>query len=667
MKRNLTTNILIVVLFILCNQNFLFGEGILKEKNLRINREVIASTGTQYDLGLHGQVTWLSDTKVRVEYDWSDDTQLLDWKTTNGSSLIRGTNVITITSGLASVSSMIWNQSIKCTRIYAQDAKAINSPIAHLNFITNVLGWTGFNFDPPEMIGLIYTAGGNLWLENGGNATLPGPALVLGNLYTIDINVSGTAITAKSSSDNVLYSYTLTSPPDNDRQIAVGGWGGNTQWGKLTIEGELTNPLPVPPDVINIQSVGATFAPVIEVIGTPVIEWVFDDATTSTSATPTKNYGSVGSRHNYLKVTPWSSLIGINLGYDAADGAYGGFSLVPNQNVSGIQNLALAKSSLQYLCASYSPMTELDLSELTALKIVELLYCQDLATLKLGIHPVLERLCIEGDNLGAEDLSGCAALKDLRSAFNNYTSINWGNTGAFLWHICVRSNPKFFVNIPDLTQFPLLRELLTWNDNQTGAFVCHSPIIQRIDSYDNHYTSADISGCTSLAQFSLSGSQLASIDLGTANNLTYVQLNNCGLTEFQVDYILLTLDGVGRSNGNLELDGNATPSTAGFIHYNNLKQKGWTVIINNVTGILDLSGKNELSKIIVTSVEMRILLKDDFNSWKAELYDLKGDQLLSKMVDGNILVFDISSLSSGIYIVVLSKGEKKSIAKVIKP
>ena len=666
MKRTLISLVTISISIILYGQNFPPGKGISETENQGIKGKEITGSTKQHDLGLNGIVTWLNDRKVRVEYDWSDESQLSDWTTTNGSTLVRGNNIVTITGGVVAVRSMVWKQLMKCTRIYAQDAKAINSTRAHLNFITNVVSWTGSDFKPPEIIGLIYKSDGNLWLENGNATELPGPFISLGNLYTIDINVSETAITAKSSSDNVLYSRNLTYTPDYDRQVAIGGWGGDTQWGKLTIEGEISSPVPVPADMITIQSNGTTFAPVIEVVGSPLIEWVFDDAATSASATPTKNYGTLGSRNNYLRVTPWSGLIGINVGYDAGDGGYGTFALVPNQYVSGIQNLTLAKGSLQYLCASYSPLAELDLRELTALKFVELLYCMNLATLRLGNHPVLERLCVEDCNLGSLDLSGCPSLGDLRSALNNYPSINWGTTGSALWHICVRGNPKFAVNLPVLTQFPLLRELLIWDDNQTGEFVCHSSIIQRIDAYDNHYTSADISGCTSLVQFSLSGSKLASLEIGTANNLTNIQLNDCGLTESQVDYVLLTLDGAGRSNGNLELNGNAAPSLTGSVHINNLKQKGWT-IINNVTTTINTGKKDELSKIIVTGNEIKILFKDDLISWKADLYNFKGELILSKLVESDILVFDISSHSSGIYFVVLSKGEKKRVEKILKP
>ena len=197
--------------------------------------------------------------------------------------------------------------------------------------------------------------------------------------------------------------------------------------------------------------------------------------------------------------------------------------------------------------------------------------------------------------------------------------------------------------------------------------MCHSSIITRIDSYDNHYTSADISGTTSLVQFSLSGSKLASLDIGTANNLTNVQLKDCDLTESQIDYVLQKLDGAGLSNGNLELNGNAAPSAAGLVYHSNLKQRGWTIAINSVTDIFDIGGKEETTKIIMNSFELKMLLKDDFISWKADLYNFNGYLIVSKLVESDILVFDISSLSPGIYMVVLSKGEKKRVAKVIKP
>ncbi|NMB52306.1 MAG: hypothetical protein GX999_08275, partial [Bacteroidales bacterium] len=58
------------------------------------------------DLGLNGTVTWIDDTHIRVEYDWSNNNQLLDWTTTSGSSLVRGNGAVIINNGTVPVRAM---------------------------------------------------------------------------------------------------------------------------------------------------------------------------------------------------------------------------------------------------------------------------------------------------------------------------------------------------------------------------------------------------------------------------------------------------------------------------------------------------------------------------------------------------------------------------------
>ncbi|NSW95154.1 MAG: T9SS type A sorting domain-containing protein, partial [Bacteroidales bacterium] len=546
------------------------------------------------------------------------------------------------------------------------NAEAINSPQAHLNFITNVIGWTGYNFNPPEIIGVIYISYGNIWVENGAADNLPSPSISLGKAYTVDINISESAITARSSSDNKIYSHSLSNPPDPDRQVAVGGWGGDTEWGKLTIEGEVNiQAFTDYPDRIDIITGNSLFSPVIEVTGNPVIEWIFGDGTTSSSIAPVKNYGTMGVHHNFLKVTPWSAVRGINLGYDAADGGYGGFAMVENQNVLEIRNLPLAKENLQYLCASYSPLYKLDLSEFQSLRFIELLFCRNLADMKLGSHPLLERICVEDCNLGSLDLSGCPGLEDIRASTNRFTTINWGNTGSLMWHLCIRSNPQLTENFPDYTRFPLLRDLLIWDDSQTGAFVWHSPVIQRIDAYGNNYSSADVSGCPNLSKLSLSGSKLNSISLGNAESLKYVYLDNCLLSKGLVDYVLKTLDEAGLSNGELNLTGNSGPSLDALIHYQNLKDRGWTASINDPV-IDDDDVTSVIGKIIVSSTELRILLADNFINWKATVYNLTGNIVASKFIESDILTFDITRMPPGMYLIVLSYKDLLRVSRFVK-
>lgn len=711
------------------------------------------------NLGLHGKVTWLSSTKVSVEYDWTDDSQLQDWTATDGSMLVRSSGTLSITGGSADVSSMIWRQPVKCTRLYAVNARAISSTVAHLNFMTNVSGWTGYNFNPEGMTGLLYSANGNYWLENGSSESLAAPQIQTGISYTIDINITSGTITARASSDNRIYSHELAAANEPDRQVAVGGWGGETSWGKIIIEGEVNTSWQPRTDMIDIVSCGSTFAPVIEVSGSPIVEWFFYDGTTSTSATPSKDYGTIGVRHNLLKVTPWSSLTGINAGYDAADGGYGQFAMIPAQNILEFQNLNLAASGLRYLCSNYSPLAEINFEGLTGLRFIELLKCSNLSKVTLGNHPYLERICLEDCNLETLDISGCTAVKDLRAASNNYKFVNWGNSGSVLWHICIRSNPAMDENIPALTKFPMLRELLIWDANQTGPFECHSNIIQSIQASGNNYSGLDISGCTSLNRLEMSGSRLTTVALGSAPALNIILLKDCVLSEQNVDYALATFDAGGVLNGTLDLSENFPPSAAGMVHYNSLKSKGWTVYItdpgqkiivssiilrgeNGVTsitsdkgalriiaevspliatdpsltwsvvygsglasvnneGLLTAAGNGivrvraeandgsavygeitisisnqtienpednfNISKVIAGINELQVLFDNDFTNWTASIYNMKGNLMSRKTVEGDQVVFDISGYSAGIYLVVITRGDAVRVAEFVKP
>ena len=76
---------------------------------------------------------------------------------------------------------------------------------------------------------------------------------------------------------------------------------------------------------------------------------------------------------------------------------------------------------------------------------------------------------------------------------------------------------------------------------------------------------------------------------------------------------------------------------------------------------------SDLFSIIVTRDEIKIQLNDNYISWKASLYNFQGGMMMSKQIDSNTVVFDVSNVSSGIYLIVLSKGESIRVSKVIKP
>jgi hypothetical protein len=343
---------------------------------------------------------------------------------------------------------------------------------------------------------------------------------------------------------------------------------------------------------------GSSFSPVITVEGTPEILWTWADSTTSSSAAPVKKYGSDAERTNRLSVKPWSAVTRVNIGYDEGDGGSPGIEHVPDQHVTAVQGMRVLATNLRQWCSSYNDIKTLDFSGFVMLDTIECYLSSSLESVNLADTPLLERACFENCSLKALDLSGSPKLRDLRGALNDYSTINFGAIGADIWHICVRDNPQMTNQhlFKDMSQFPKIRELFIWNDNQAGALVIHSSVAGGItvQASGNHFTSADFSGALT------DPSGYSFVDL-SANALTTVKINGCWqlvqldvsgnmLNEAAVDDILQTLDELRRERSNvasrinLSIDiggsGNAAPSADGLVHAANLGAKGWTVTVN---------------------------------------------------------------------------------------
>lgn len=91
-----------------------------------------------------------------------------------------------------------------------------------------------------------------------------------------------------------------------------------------------------------------------------------------------------------------------------------------------------------------------------------------------------------------------------------------------------------------------------------------------------------------------------------------------------------------------------------------------TLEAGEITDITD-TVENRPLKIIVTNTEMKIMLNEEFISWNASFYNLQGRLISSELIESDILTFNASSLSSGIYIVVLSHRNYRRVIKINKP
>ena len=208
-----------------------------------------------------------------------------------------------------------------------------------------------------------------------------------------------------------------------------------------------------------------------------------------------------------------------------------------------------------------------------------------MATIRLRNVPSLTRLCIEQSNISYLDLSEAPSLADLRGASqrsSTYT-INWGTTGANIWHICVRDNPHITGTFP-FSQFPLLRDFFNWNDNQSGTLHLTSTNLREVLSSSNHYNDAVFSGCFPAGRngaVEIQNNNLISLDISNDPGLLYLNASFNSLNQTAVDGILQTLDSYNTNGGHLDLTGNAAPSIIGIAHANNLTARNWEVKVSS--------------------------------------------------------------------------------------
>jgi hypothetical protein len=199
----------------------------------------------------------------------------------------------------------------------------------------------------------------------------------------------------------------------------------------------------------------------------------------------------------------------------------------------------------------------------------------------------LTRLCVEKSNISYLDLSEAPSLTDLRGASqrsSTYT-INWGTTGANLWHICVRDNPQMTSTFP-FNQFPILKDFFNWNDNQTGTLHLTSTSLKNVRSANNQYNAAVFSGCFPAGRngvIEIQNNNLTSLDISNDPGLIYVNASLNSLDQAAVDGVLQILDSYDTYVGYLDLTGNAAPSTIGKEHVNNLTFRIWEVKVSSKT------------------------------------------------------------------------------------
>jgi uncharacterized protein YjdB len=339
------------------------------------------------------------------------------------------------------------------------------------------------------------------------------------------------------------------------------------------------------PEEIIFYSNGSTFSPVIILQAEAEVLWLWEDNTTSNSTTPVKDYGSVQLRNNKLKVTPWSAVRRINIGYNAGDDGTREIEFVADQKVSLVENLNLVAPYLKEWCSSYNQIRSLDFSNFVNLETIECFLSASLENINLLNTPKLKRVCFEDNNLLNLDLTDCIALEDLRGALNEFKTITFSNQTENVWHICVHHNKfsdKYYFS--NLGPFPNIADLLIDNTYQEGALIISKTNPTRlvdIRAYGNKYSSLDLRGALKNTKANgtveLQYNELTTVDITGCVQIKELNLSNNRLESEVIDQVLKQVDDYGTSNGTIDLRSNQPPSYIGLVYKTNLENRGWIV------------------------------------------------------------------------------------------
>lgn len=424
---------------------------------------------------------------------------------------------------------------------------------------------------------------------------------------------------------------------------------------------------------------GIAFSPVVILQDTAEVLWTWDDSSTSTSATPSKNYGTAKLRKNTLKVIPWSAVRRINIGYDANDGGSPEIELVENQRVSKVENLELVAPYLREWCSSYNLITSLDFSNFVNLETVECYLSQSLQSINLTNTPKLKRACFVVNALQDLNLKDCPNLKEVLVGSNPITNIQLPEMADSLWYLGAR-NDSLLINqhtFNDLSKFPNIAHISIWNSNQKGSLIIPKTHPTRwvwIRAYENQYSTLDLKGSLQnsheVGYVDMHQNKLTNVDIEGCTEIRTLNLSDNRLSSQMVDSVLKQLDDFGNTilERNVYLINNKPPTALGLMYKKNLEAKGWNVYVDPPTTAVTLNNADDFSLYPnPTQGVFHLHLKNTPREGViVQITNLNGQLLLSKKIYESDSEWSIDQFHENIFFITLKGPHILETKRIIK-
>lgn len=202
-------------------------------------------------------ITLLSDTRFLVTYDFSDESQLLDFTTTAGTIMsLLSPGVVQVAGYAGDITGLIWRQRGSVRNIQFSHNRLFTR---HSNVYTNLSDlWVGASWKPNPGLGSIWANNGSYWVVDGSSQNYASTH-VDNTWYDFEFGVSTSQLSSISSANGVEYLRNGTFTLNIDGITAIGSYCGANLIGPLTIEVEIRRPYTTGDETIAFNTFGATF------------------------------------------------------------------------------------------------------------------------------------------------------------------------------------------------------------------------------------------------------------------------------------------------------------------------------------------------------------------------------------------------------------------------
>ena len=301
---------------------------------------------------------------------------------------------------------------------------------------------------------------------------------------------------------------------------------------------------------------------------------------------------------------------------------------------------------LTYIFVSWNQLTELDLSDNIALTSL-VADNNQLATLDMSNNIALTVLSVEGNQITELDMSNNAALEALFLSANHITELDVSNNIS-LTHLYIASNQLTELDVSNNTELIMLlltqnklTELDVSNNNElvslyvggnqlTKLDVSNNTTLMDLFANNNQLTKLDVSNNAALWSLYIGGNQLTELDVSSNASLSTLYVGYNQLTELDVSNnpILFNLHANGNQLAELDL-------------FNNTNLFSLHACGNNLTG-LDVSNNTRLWHLYVYGNQLTEL---DVSSNIRLTHLAVGDNQLSELSVSNNTALEFLSAS----------------------